>query len=90
LFNIAYLIYGNVLVYNDAYECKNGSDGAVTLWRLMLSLVVIGYLTFFACYIIGCCSVCMCLALCGVMKSEKAEGAKKFMPFSKLLGARQQ
>ena len=72
LFEVAWLIYGNMLTFDEANYCKDGSDGAVKLWKLMLSMVCIGYLLFFAFFCLICCSCCLCLVLCGVMKGEQA------------------
>jgi hypothetical protein len=46
-FAIAWLVYGNVLVWNDAYKCRyHHQDGAEPVWRLFVAIITIGYAFF--------------------------------------------
>ena len=46
-FGVAWLIYGNVLVYNSAAVCRTITEPqAETIWRLFISIIAIGYLFF--------------------------------------------
>jgi hypothetical protein len=45
-FAVAWLIYGNVLVWNDAYKCRYNTPGAEKVWRLYIAIITIGYAFF--------------------------------------------
>lgn len=47
-FALAWLVYGNVLVWDNDYICRsdNGDVGAQTVWRLLVSIICIGYAFF--------------------------------------------
>lgn len=73
-FYIAWLIYGNILVYNDANICRDGRDGAQKLWKLMLAIIIIGYLGMFLCCCILCCMPCiLSLIFFGLISGEKGD-----------------
>lgn len=45
-FEIAWLIYGNVLVYNSAYHCRDQGKENLAVWRMCMALVCVGYFIF--------------------------------------------
>jgi hypothetical protein len=63
LFNfwIAWMIWGNIIIYKQANQCKN-VQGADVVHRLMLAFVVIGYLGFL---VYGCLALGTMCALIG-------------------------
>ena len=72
IFTIAWLIYGNILLYNDSYGCRDNDDGAEKLWKLMLALIIFGYFLFFSIFCLLCCCLCLLCALCGLITGENA------------------
>ena len=83
-FAVGWLIYGNIIVYNDAYMCRDWENGAEVLWKLMISWVAFGYLTFLACSCIMCLGVCALCVMCGLVTGEKADKINK-MPLARML-----
>lgn len=48
-FGVAWLIYGNWVVWESAYNCRYNylNHNAEIVWRLLISIICIGYLFFF-------------------------------------------
>ena len=87
-FHVSWLIYGNILVYHEAYHCRFSSDkGAIKLWKLMFSLIVMGYVLFFAFCCILSCSCCLFFTLCGLLKGAKSELVKGKIPYASFFKA---
>ena len=72
-FNFAWLCYGNKIVYDDAYRCRDiDYEGIDKIWKMMLAYIILGY-PLMLCLLCGMFMVvCVLLASCGVIKGDRA------------------